>query len=85
MLHMRTLMNMRRLIQSSIFNTGLLFISVLLTSEGFAQQEPLLVPLTDVSTNKLPYIVAEEEGIFDKYGLAIQLYMTPPCLGERRR
>ncbi len=42
-----------------------------------AQDSPLLVPLTDVSTNKLPYIVAEEEGIFDKYGLNIQLYMTP--------
>ncbi|MGY8814286.1 MAG: ABC transporter substrate-binding protein [Gammaproteobacteria bacterium] len=42
-----------------------------------AQQEPILVPLTDVSTNKLPYIVAKEEGLFDKYGISIELYMTP--------
>jgi ABC-type nitrate/sulfonate/bicarbonate transport system substrate-binding protein len=48
----------------------------LLPSTSPAQQQPLLVPLTDVSTNKLPYIVATEEGLFDKYGLSIQLYMT---------
>ena len=57
-----------------------LMLVLLFSSAGInAQQgnEPLLVPLTDVSTNKLPYIVAEEEGIFDKYGLNIQLYMTP--------
>jgi ABC-type nitrate/sulfonate/bicarbonate transport system substrate-binding protein len=49
---------------------------MLFSSMGLAQQEPMLVPLTDVSTNKLPYIVAKEEGLFDKYGLNIQLYMT---------
>jgi NitT/TauT family transport system substrate-binding protein len=51
--------------------------STFLSLPAYTQQEPLLVPLTDVSTNKLPYIVASEEGIFDKYGLSIQLYMTP--------
>jgi hypothetical protein len=49
----------------------------LLSSQVVAQQEPILVPLTDVSTNKLPYIVAKEEGLFDKYGISIELYMTP--------
>lgn len=39
--------------------------------------EGMLVPLTDVSTNKLPYIVAMEEGIFDKYLIDIKLYLTP--------
>lgn len=55
------------------------FVNLCLFVSGvsLAQDVPLLVPLTDVSTNKLPYIVAEEEGIFDKYGLNIQLYMTP--------
>jgi ABC-type nitrate/sulfonate/bicarbonate transport system substrate-binding protein len=55
----------------------LLIVSIFTVNLVSAQDSPLLVPLTDVSTNKLPYIVAEEEGIFDKYGLNIQLYMTP--------
>lgn len=40
-------------------------------------EDGMLVPLTDVSTNKLPYIVAREEGIFDKYLIDIKLYLTP--------
>jgi NitT/TauT family transport system substrate-binding protein len=48
-----------------------------ITVPAHAQLEPMLVPLTDVSTNKLPYIVAKEQGLFEKYGINIQLYMTP--------
>ena len=36
----------------------------------------LLVPLTDVSINKVPYIAAKEAGLYEKYGLDVQLYIT---------
>jgi ABC-type nitrate/sulfonate/bicarbonate transport system substrate-binding protein len=36
----------------------------------------LVVRLTDVSINKVPYIVAKEEGIFAKHGLDVDLYIT---------
>jgi ABC-type nitrate/sulfonate/bicarbonate transport system substrate-binding protein len=36
----------------------------------------LTVRLTDVSINKVPYIVAKEEGIFAKHGLDVDLYIT---------
>jgi len=38
--------------------------------------ERIVVRLTDVSVNKLPYIVAKEEGIFAKHGLDADLYIT---------
>lgn len=34
------------------------------------------VRLTDVSINKVPYIVAKEEGIFKKHGIDADLYIT---------
>lgn len=54
-----------------------LIVTALISGHLYAQQEPMLVPLTDVSTNKLPYIVAKEEGLFNKYNVNVQLYMTP--------
>ncbi len=63
-------------IQKSLLLTGLLSVGAFFSASSLAQSQPMLVPLTDVSTNKLPYIVAKEEGIFDKYGIGIQLYMT---------
>jgi ABC-type nitrate/sulfonate/bicarbonate transport system substrate-binding protein len=43
-----------------------------------AQQPPdkLLVPLTDVSINKVPYVTAQEAGLYKKHGLEVQLYIT---------
>jgi NitT/TauT family transport system substrate-binding protein len=38
--------------------------------------DKLLVPLTDVSINKVPYITAKEAGLYEKYGLDVQLYIT---------
>ena len=70
-------MDKRRSTSNSYYLPILVSFFTLLSSQVFAQQEPLLVPLTDVSTNKLPYIVAKEEGLFDKYGISIELYMTP--------
>ena len=35
-----------------------------------------LVRLTDVSINKVPYIVAKEEGLFAKHGIDADLYIT---------
>lgn len=39
-------------------------------------QDRLLVRLTDVSINKVPYIVAKEEGLFARHGLDVDLYIT---------
>lgn len=36
----------------------------------------MVVRLTDVSINKVPYIVAKEEGIFAKHGIDADLYIT---------
>lgn len=38
--------------------------------------ERLVVRLTDVSINKVPYIVAKEEGLFAKHGLDVDPYIT---------
>lgn len=39
--------------------------------------DKLSVRLTDVSINKVVYIVAKEEGLFAKHGLDVDLYITP--------
>jgi len=46
------------------------------TPAGKAGAERVVVRLTDVSINKVPYIVAKEEGIFAKHGLDADLYIT---------
>jgi NitT/TauT family transport system substrate-binding protein len=46
-------------------------------SQGQQPLDQLVVPLTDVSINKVPYIVAKEAGLFKKYGLDVKLYITP--------
>ncbi len=38
--------------------------------------DKVTVRLTDVSINKVPYIVAKEEGLFAKHGLDADLYIT---------
>ena len=51
----------------------------LLTTSDVAGQkklEPLMVPLTDVSINKVPYITAKDAGLYEKYNLDVQLYIT---------
>ena len=51
----------------------------LLSTSGVAGQkklEPLNVPLTDVSINKVPYVTAKEAGLYEKYGLDVHLYIT---------
>ncbi len=55
--------------------------SVLTPAAGPAQGAPpvrdkVTVKLTDVSINKVPYIVAKEEGIFAKHGIDADLYIT---------
>lgn len=39
-------------------------------------RDKVLVRLTDVSINKVPYIVAKEEGLFAKHGIDADLYIT---------
>jgi NitT/TauT family transport system substrate-binding protein len=44
-----------------------------------AQEQPIKirVSLGDVSLNKLIFVIAQEEGIYKKYGLEIEQYITP--------
>ncbi|OFW28899.1 MAG: hypothetical protein A3J28_10565 [Acidobacteria bacterium RIFCSPLOWO2_12_FULL_60_22] len=44
-----------------------------------AQEQPtkILVSLGDVSLNKLIFVIAQEEGIYQKNGLQIEQYITP--------
>jgi NitT/TauT family transport system substrate-binding protein len=52
---------------------------VLATTTLSSQTKPLdrlVVPLTDVSINKVPYVTAKEAGLFEKHGLDVQLYIT---------
>lgn len=39
-------------------------------------RDKVVVRLTDVSINKVPYIVAQEEGLFAKHGIDADLYIT---------
>jgi NitT/TauT family transport system substrate-binding protein len=58
---------------------GTLAALLLIGGSTIGAQKPmdkLLVPLTDVSINKVPYITAKEAGLYEKYGLDVQLYIT---------
>lgn len=46
-------------------------------THGQQKLDRLVVPLTDVSINKVPYVVAQDAGLFKKYGLDVQLFITP--------
>jgi ABC-type nitrate/sulfonate/bicarbonate transport system substrate-binding protein len=43
------------------------------------------VTLGDVSMNKVPALVAEDEGIYAKYSLSVQQYITPGAADKARR
>jgi NitT/TauT family transport system substrate-binding protein len=64
---------------------ALLLLITLGTAAGFAQspQQPIKirVSLGDVSLNKLIFVVAQEEGIYKKYNLEIEQYITPGAAG----
>ncbi|MEO5895554.1 MAG: hypothetical protein ABIS06_07625 [Vicinamibacterales bacterium] len=51
--------------------------STVQTSAGRPGSDHLSVRLTDVSINKVVYIVAKEEGLFAKHGLDVDLFITP--------
>ena len=53
--------------------------AVLILGSTTGAQNPmdkLLVPLTDVSINKVPYVTAKEAGLYTKHGLDVHLYIT---------
>ena len=56
---------------------GLILASFALSAA--AQQQPIRirVRLGDVSLNKLIFVIAQEEGIYQKNGLEIEQYITP--------
>jgi len=61
-----------------------LFPAIVVTAS--AQQEiPLQVSLGDVSLNKLIFVIALEQGIYQKNGLKVEQYITPRAAGVVRR
>src|SRR5690606_33544815 len=40
-------------------------------------KEKMQIALTDISTHKIPFLVAADEGIFEKYGVPVEFYLTP--------
>ncbi len=59
---------------------SLLFFVLLFAASALpAQQEPIRirVRLGDVSLNKLIFVIAQEQGIYEKNGLEIEQYITP--------
>ena len=65
--------------------------TVLLTVCGatstLAQNAPATIEVTlgDVSMNKVPALVAEDEGIYAKHGLVVHQYITPGAADKARR
>ena len=70
---------------SGLFSrAGLLCFVVLFAASALhAQQEPIRirVSLGDVSLNKLIFVIAQEQGIYEKNGLEIEQYITPRAAG----
>lgn len=56
--------------------------SLLVCSMGLACGESDLIPLRVVmgsrSVSKLPFVIAEDQGLYEKYGLDVDLWMPPP-------
>lgn len=56
--------------------------SLLVCSMGLACGESDLIPLRVVmgsrSVSKLPFVIAEDQGLYEKYGLDVHLWMPPP-------
>lgn len=65
--------------KSVISHFTLLVILALCARSGLAQQQsdviPLTVELLNRSLNKLPFVIAEDRGLYRKYGLDVQLWM----------
>lgn len=61
----------------------LCFVVLFAASALPAQQEPIRirVSLGDVSLNKLIFVIAQEQGIYEKNGLEIEQYITPRAAG----
>ena len=57
------------------------------TPPALAQNAPDTIDVTlgDVSMNKVPGLVAEDEGIYAKYGLVVNQYITPGAADKARR
>ncbi len=57
------------------------------TAPALAQDAPAAIEVTlgDVSMNKVPALVAEDEGIYAKHGLVVTLYITPGAADKARR
>jgi len=61
--------------------SSVVFLAGLTIASGPANTQetltPLEVSLGDVSLNKVPFLVAADEGIYVKHGLAVHQYITP--------
>src|SRR5689334_25405330 len=70
---------MPRYHQSIVIKLSLFLIAIAsLARAAYAQQSdpiPLTVELLNRSINKLPFVIAEEKGLYKKYGLDVKLWM----------
>ena len=61
--------------------SSVVFLAGLMIASGSANTQEALIPLEvslgDVSLNKVPFLVAADEGIYVKHGLAVHQYITP--------
>lgn len=66
---------------------AVLMITVSGTTPALAQDAQIAIEVTlgDVSMNKVPALVAEDEGIYAKHGLAVRQYITPGAADKARR
>ena len=78
---------MRRSIVQSVGTAVATFLLALLGAPAAPAQvppAPLEVSLGDVSLNKVPFLVAADEGIYARNGLAVHQYITPYAAEKAR-
>ena len=68
------------------FGLCVVWLGALCAAPALAQQAPIPieVSLGDVSLNKVPFLVAADEGIYAKHGLAVHQYITPYAADKAR-
>lgn len=68
-----------------VFLFSALVLTMAMPATGRAQAGPLFLRLGDISVNKLPFVVAYEEGIYRNNGLNIMPKFTPGSVAIIRR
>ena len=64
--------------RSVIARAGLLLVCSTGLACGESDLVPLRVAMGSRSVSKLPFVIAEDQGLYEKYGLDVHLWMPPP-------